>query len=100
MISHVRLHVQVCRTEYKHLGKTLRASVGKVPIVALTATATAETVNSVQKCLNMQSPSVIRGPLFRPNLYCCILQEKEGLRRIVQASSNKVSRLAVGNFPQ
>jgi superfamily II DNA helicase RecQ len=84
MKSQLCLYVPVCRVEYKNLSRTLRASVGKVPIFAFTTTATAETINTVQKCLNMQSHTVVRGPLFRPNLYLAVAVKAQSNMQLAQ----------------
>jgi superfamily II DNA helicase RecQ len=70
--------------EYKHLGRVLTASVGKVPIVALTATATAQTLDKVQRSLYMRSSTIIRGPLFRPNLYLAVAVKAQCSMQLAQ----------------
>jgi ATP-dependent DNA helicase RecQ len=76
--------VCTCRAEYKNLGKVLTASVGKVPIVALTATATAQSLNIIQRSLSMQAPTVIRSPLFRPNLNVSVVVKAQPNMQLAQ----------------
>ncbi len=54
--------------DYKYLG-VLRSLFPTVPIVGLTATATAHVTNDVQKMLNMKNCLVFKASFNRPNLY-------------------------------
>jgi ATP-dependent DNA helicase RecQ len=54
------------RPAYRNL-RDLKARFG-VPVLALTATATAEVVRDIGEQLGMEEPLVLRGTFFRPNL--------------------------------
>jgi hypothetical protein len=54
--------------DYKYLG-VLRSLFPTVPIVGLTATATINVTNDVQKMLNMKNCLVFKASFNRPNLY-------------------------------
>ncbi len=69
--------------DYKYLG-VLRSLFPTVPIVGLTATATLNVTNDVQKMLNMKNCLVFKASFNRPNLYYevlfeCIGHEKKSL---------------------
>ncbi len=55
------------RPAYRNL-HALKRRFGGVPMVALTATATAEVTRDIVEQLGMRSPSIFRGSFFRPNL--------------------------------
>ncbi len=50
------------------------------PVLALTATATAEVVRDIAGQLGMTSPLLVRGSFFRPNLRLHAVKKGEGLR--------------------
>ncbi|XP_049775892.1 ATP-dependent DNA helicase Q1-like isoform X1 [Schistocerca cancellata] len=56
------------RPDYKFLG-VMKAMFSDVPILGLTATATAKVITDVQKMLNIQGCLVLRASFNRPNLY-------------------------------
>lgn len=62
------------RPDYKFLG-ILSSMFPKVPILGLTATATAHVLNDVQKILNIQGCLVIKSTFNRPNLFYKILEK-------------------------
>ncbi|GAB5372362.1 hypothetical protein AAMO2058_001658600 [Amorphochlora amoebiformis] len=59
------------RSAYRSLAK-LRDRFPTIPIMALTATATARVVTDVVKSLKMKSPAILTSPLDRPNLHYSI----------------------------
>ena len=61
------------RTEYKHLGR-IRPLFPEVPVLALTATATAHTRAKILKTLDLQAVEVVKFSVFRPKLYLCRCQ--------------------------
>ncbi|KPJ08329.1 ATP-dependent DNA helicase Q1 [Papilio machaon] len=62
------------RPDYKFLG-ILSSMFPNVPILGLTATATAHVLNDVQKILNIQGCLVIKSTFNRPNLFYKILEK-------------------------
>jgi ATP-dependent DNA helicase RecQ len=56
------------RPAYRNLSG-LKARLGNPPVLALTATATAEVVHDIGQQLGMQAPATFRGSFFRPNLH-------------------------------
>ncbi len=55
------------RPAYRNL-RGLKERFGGIPVLALTATATAEVTRDIVEQLGMQEPLVVRGTFFRPNL--------------------------------
>ncbi len=55
------------RPAYRNL-RGLKARFGGIPVLALTATATAEVTRDIVEQLGMSDPLVVRGTFFRPNL--------------------------------
>jgi ATP-dependent DNA helicase RecQ len=55
----------------------LMARLGNPPVLALTATATAEVVHDIGQQLGMQSPATFRGSFFRPNLHLSAYRKGE-----------------------
>lgn len=56
------------RPEYRRI-RPIVTEIGKAPIVALTATATAKVQHDIQKNLGMQDAQVFKASFNRPNLY-------------------------------
>jgi ATP-dependent DNA helicase RecQ len=56
------------RPAYRNLSG-LKARLGNPPVLALTATATAQVVRDIGQQLGMQAPATFRGSFFRPNLH-------------------------------
>ena len=56
------------RPAYRNLSG-LKARLGNPPVLALTATATAQVVHDIGQQLGMQGPATFRGSFFRPNLH-------------------------------
>ena len=57
------------RPEYRRLRTIIEAFDKKIPIIALTATATPKVQQDIQKNLNMQNAKVFKSSFNRPNLY-------------------------------
>jgi len=64
------------RPAYRNL-RGLKARFG-VPVLALTATATAEVMRDITEQLGMEDPLVLRGTFFRPNLHLHAYKKGEG----------------------
>lgn len=62
------------RPDYKYLS-TLRSMFPDVPVLCVTATATASVLRDVQKMLSIQDCLVLKAPFNRPNLYYHIIQK-------------------------
>lgn len=56
------------RPEYRRI-RPIVTEIGKAPIIALTATATAKVQHDIQKTLGMQEAKVYKASFNRPNLY-------------------------------
>ncbi len=56
------------RPEYRRI-RPIIAEIGKAPVIALTATATAKVQHDIQKNLGMQDANVFKASFNRPNLY-------------------------------
>jgi ATP-dependent DNA helicase RecQ len=56
------------RPAYRNLAGA-KVRFGGVPVLALTATATAEVTRDIAEQLGMQDPAIYRGSFFRPNLH-------------------------------
>ncbi|EFX86121.1 RecQ1-like protein [Daphnia pulex] len=80
------------RPDYKYLG-VLRSLFPTVPIVGLTATATLNVTNDVQKMLNMKNSLVFKASFNRPNLYYEVRikpsTQKECIDELVQLLTNR-----------
>ena len=64
------------RPAYRNLSG-LKARLGNPPVLALTATATAEVVRDIGQQLGMVAPSLFRGSFFRPNLHLSAYRKGE-----------------------
>ena len=95
------------RPEYRRI-RPIVSEIGKAPIIALTATATAKVQHDIQKNLGMQDAKVFKASFNRPNLYYEIrpkvkpenqiirfIKENEGKSGIIYClSRKKVEELA------
>lgn len=95
------------RPEYRRI-RPIVSEIGKAPIIALTATATAKVQHDIQKNLGMQDARVFKASFNRPNLYYEIrpkakteaqiirfIKENEGKSGIIYClSRKKVEELA------
>ncbi len=84
------------RPSYRNL-RGLKGRFG-VPVLALTATATAEVTNDIAAELGMTDAVRYRGSFFRPNLHISVFKkgEKDGRRIQVQESIGKLCRARQG----
>ncbi len=86
------------RPEYKSLS-ILRARFPDVPIMALTATATASVRRDVQSILGMRNPHVFIQDFNRPNLRCVTVTINLSIRSIeLQAATGTPAPTTVGVF--
>jgi ATP-dependent DNA helicase RecQ len=65
------------RPAYRNLAG-LKARLGGAPVLALTATATAEVVADIERQLGMRAPVRFRGSFFRPNLRLSVYRKGDG----------------------
>ena len=65
------------RPEYRRLRPIIETIGQKVPIIALTATATPKVQQDIQKNLNMQDAAIFKSSFNRPNLYYEVRQKNE-----------------------
>ncbi|MFZ5875668.1 MAG: RecQ family ATP-dependent DNA helicase [Nitrospirota bacterium] len=65
------------RPAYRNLAG-LKARLGGAPVLALTATATAEVVTDIERQLGMTAPVRFRGSFFRPNLRLSVYRKGDG----------------------
>jgi len=71
------------RPEYRRL-RPIIESIGKAPIIALTATATAKVQQDIQKILSMNDANVFKSSFNRANLYYEIRPKKNALKEIIK----------------
>lgn len=75
------------RPPYREIAE-IREYVPKVPVMALTATATPEVVEDIQRQLHFKSGKVFRKSFARDNLTYVVLEEEDKLRRIGRIIKN------------
>src|SRR5574344_2940293 len=68
------------RPEYRQIS-ILRDCKPDVPVLALTATATKQTADDIQSCLNFRKPNCIRGEFRRSNVKCMVIKEENKIER-------------------
>lgn len=71
------------RPEYRRL-RPIMEEIGKVPIIALTATATPKVQQDIQKNLGMQSAKVYKSSFNRSNLYYEVRSKNNVLKEIIR----------------
>jgi len=71
------------RPEYRRLRPIIEA-IGKVPIIALTATATPKVQLDIQKNLGMMDAALFKASFNRPNLYYEVRPKVEVLKEIIK----------------
>jgi ATP-dependent DNA helicase RecQ len=64
-----------CRPEDSELAESLERSVGRVPVVALTATATKTIAGIPELQMNHVCLNLVRAPMFRTNLHLSVVQK-------------------------
>jgi ATP-dependent DNA helicase RecQ len=81
------------RPEYRRLRPIIEAIGKKVPVIALTATATPKVQQDIQKNLNMMDANIFKSSFNRPNLYYEVRPKNEDVVRevikYVKANSGK-----------
>ena len=75
------------RPEYRRL-RPIIEQIGKVPIIALTATATPKVQMDIQKNLGMSVAQVFKASFNRPNLYYEIRSKKDVMKEIIKYIKN------------
>ena len=70
------------RPSYRNLGG-LKRRFGGLPVLALTATASARVTDDIQEQLGMRDPLVYRGSFFRPNLHLHAVKKDKDLRESI-----------------
>ncbi len=68
------------RPEYRQIS-ILRDCKPDVPVLALTATATKQTADDIQSCLNFRKPNCIKGEFRRSNVKCMVIKEENKIER-------------------
>ncbi len=71
------------RPEYRRL-RPIIEQIGEVPIIALTATATAKVQQDIQKNLNMLDAMVFKASFNRPNLYYEVRPKVDVMKEIIK----------------
>lgn len=71
------------RPEYRRL-RPIIEQIGKLPIIALTATATEKVQMDIQKNLNMQNATLFKSSFNRPNLYYEIRPKVDVMKEIIK----------------
>jgi ATP-dependent DNA helicase RecQ len=79
------------RPAYRNLQK-LRRRFGKVPVLALTATATERVTRDIIDQLGMQRPALFRGSFYRPNLNLYAYPKGEALGRTARDALTQLVR--------
>jgi ATP-dependent DNA helicase RecQ len=72
------------RPEYRRLRPIMEAIGKKVPIMALTATATPKVQSDIQKNLNMMDASLFKASFNRPNLYYEVRPKVDVIKEIIK----------------
>ncbi|MEM9569425.1 MAG: ATP-dependent DNA helicase RecQ [Bacteroidota bacterium] len=71
------------RPEYRKL-KYVIQQLGNVPVIALTATATAPVQQDIIKTLNISKANLFISSFDRPNLYYEVFSKKDNLKKLIQ----------------
>ena len=71
------------RPEYRRI-RTLIDQIGRVPIIALTATATPKVQVDIMKNLNMPKAALFKASFNRPNLYYEVRAKRDAAKQIIQ----------------
>ena len=71
------------RPEYRKL-KYVIQQLGNVPVIALTATATAPVQQDIIRSLNINKANLFISSFERPNLYYEVLSKKDNLKKLIQ----------------
>ena len=82
------------RPEYRRL-REIFEEITKVPIIALTATATPKVQNDIQKNLNMLDARVFKSSFNRDNLYYQIFPKKEVEKQIIKYVRTKQGKSGI-----
>src|SRR5438132_481906 len=72
------------RPEYRRLRPIMEAIGKRVPVMALTATATPKVQSDIQKNLDMMEATLFKASFNRPNLYYEIRPKKDAIKEIIK----------------
>ena len=82
------------RPEYRRL-RPIIEQIGKLPIIALTATATEKVQLDIQKNLNMQNATIFKSSFNRPNLYYEIRPKVDVMKEIIRYVKNNIGKSGI-----
>ncbi len=82
------------RPEYRRL-REIFGEISKVPIIALTATATPKVQNDIQKNLNMLDARVFKSSFNRDNLFYQIFPKKDVEKQIIKYIRSKTGKSGI-----
>jgi ATP-dependent DNA helicase RecQ len=82
------------RPEYRRI-RPISAEIGKAPVMALTATATAKVQHDIQKNLGMLEAKVFKSSFNRPNLYYEIRPKVKPTTEIIKFISNNTGKSGI-----
>ncbi|HMT28253.1 MAG TPA: DNA helicase RecQ [Bacteroidia bacterium] len=82
------------RPEYRRL-RPIIEQIGKLPIIALTATATEKVQQDIQKNLNMLNATIFKSSFNRPNLYYEIRPKVDVLKEIIKYIKNNSGKSGI-----
>lgn len=82
------------RPEYRRI-RPIAAEIGKAPVMALTATATAKVQHDIQKNLGMLDAKVFKSSFNRPNLYYEIRPKVKPTAEIIKFISNNPGKSGI-----
>jgi len=84
------------RPEYRRLRPIIEAIGKKVPVIALTATATPKVQQDIQKNLNMMDATVFKSSFNRPNLYYEVRPKNEDVtKEIIKYIKNNTGKSGI-----
>jgi ATP-dependent DNA helicase RecQ len=82
------------RPEYRRL-RPIIEQIGKLPIIALTATATEKVQQDIQKNLNMLNATIFKSSFNRPNLYYEIRPKVDVMKEIIKYVKNNSGKSGI-----
>ena len=75
------------RIAYAHLGELRSVIPSHVNVLALTATATVDTLRAVETRLNLQNPALIALPPDRPNIFYTVFKQPDTTAFVTKMAS-------------
>ncbi|MEO5569318.1 MAG: DNA helicase RecQ [Bacteroidia bacterium] len=82
------------RPEYRRL-RPIMEQIGEVPVIALTATATAKVQLDIQKNLTMMDATVFKASFNRPNLYYEVRPKVDVMKEIIKYIKNHTGKSGI-----